>query len=250
MNTYTKIRKNASKKLAALFAKATKITVDVQVLDWYTDCYETNTRKADLNEVHEFVSKNYGDVTYTLVQDEEGNDLYLTVSTSGWSKYDFHIDFRAQEPEVIKTVQPTSKPRLHASTVAKMIEVGFVAPLSSIAKIEEQGQEQDEDKQILSVKVLWSESGYFNRALRSTGDDINKEITLIEYNKLAALQVAACGKNWIGGYYKTKVELTTANGVFTFRHDISPKEPTLQGEWSAWVDYVRAEQAEKVVNLH
>lgn len=134
--------------------------------------------------------------------------------------------------------------RMSYAAVKAFLDSDFVSPLCHGAKSET--EIQDLDKQIVAVKVLWSESGVFNRALRNDGDDINQEIAMSEYNRLAALTIMEFKSRGLGGYYKTKVELTTARGEkCTFRHDICPKEPTLSGEWAEWVDYCRSEDGKK-----
>lgn len=246
MNNYKTIRKNASRKIKALIESATKITSCTQSLDWYSDCWtygDDITITAE--QAKEFYADKYDEIERVwLESDEQDQPIELTIRT--W-KTTLTLTFGEIEPEVIevRNVEPVQKPRLTAQQVAKMREMGFVAPLSS--EFIEEKAPQDDAKRILGVKVKASESIVLNRALRASESDygINKSVDLDQYGFLVAKQVQEMKREKLGGYYKTYLEITTDAGVFEFRHDISPRESNLQKAWGGYVDYCRAIQESK-----
>lgn len=245
------IRKNAQKKLESLFAAATKITVETQVLDFHSDCYDWVSRSSNIDEVKEFMAKNYHDLRVTLVTDDQNNHHSLVIRTRGWSKHEFTLSFLPQPPAKIETVileDELQKPRMTLAMVQAYLKAGFVSPLNHGAKYEV--TPEDLDKEITTIKVIFSESNAFNDAMREEGGYINKFITLDQYNRLAWLTLVA-QRRWekkngerYGGYDKTQLEITTASGeTVRFRHDISVTEPSLTASWAEWVDYCRREEA-------
>nr|AKN40584.1 hypothetical protein [Enterovibrio norvegicus] len=248
MNTQI-IRKNAQKKLDALFAAATKITVETQYMDSYTDGYDYVSRTSNIDEVKEFMTNNYYSLRVTLVTDENGNHDSLVIRTSGWSKHEFTLSFLPQPPARIETATVQDepiKPRMTFEMVQAYLKAGFISPLNHGAKYET--ATEDLDKSIVAIKVIFSESAAFNAAMRDGDSYINKFATLDQYNRLTWLTLAE-QKRWqlengeYGGYDKTQLELTTARGqTVRFRHDISVREPSLTASWSEWVDYCRKEE--------
>ncbi|MGR5269750.1 hypothetical protein ACPV5R_18580 [Vibrio astriarenae] len=249
-----KIRKNA-KKISSLINSATYITLESQSMG-LDDCWNSNgEHEINIQEAFDFITECYRDLIVELVVDADGNNKYMTLSDGPYHfcKQVF-VYFTAKPLPAIEfkdiSEQP-QKPRMTLEQVQAYLEQGFISPLSHGA-VEEQ-PEADQDKKIVAIKVLWSESSVFNNVLRTDDSfDINKEISIDAYNRLSALTILE-QERWMlrneqerYGYDKTKVELTLANGqVTTFRHDVCPSEPTLQGEWAVWVDYCRAEEAKK-----
>lgn len=249
MNTVT-IRKNASKKINALLAQATKVVQEQQQRDYYTDCFDTVELTSSIEDVKEFMSDSYYNLSVSLTSDEDGQPVELVVTTNGWSKNDFIITFGAVEPEQIETVEVEEKavkPRMTFTAVQVFIKSGFVSPLNHGVKVAE--LQEDKTKQIVKINVVWSE-------LNSIDTYRNEEISIEEYNRLAWLAVnkqkkfvAKTGEGY--GYDKTKLEITLGDGqVCVFRHDISIKSPTLQGSWNDWVNYCYAMQEARTAKIH
>lgn len=246
MKTQT-IRKDAQKKLEALFSAATKITVDTEYRDAYTDCFETVSRTSNIGDVRQFMSDNYFDLRITLEIDDQGNNNSMTIRTRGWSKHEFTVSFLPQPPAKIETVSAQDapiKPRMTWEAVQAYLKHGFISPLNHGAQREE--EVSDPDKEIVVIKVISSESSVFNKEMQASSGHINKFATLEQYNRLTWLTLAK-QRRWTlengesyGGYDKTYLEITTAAGkTMAFRHDISIKEPLLTQIWSQWVDYCR-----------
>ncbi|QQX80815.1 hypothetical protein JK628_02785 [Shewanella sp. KX20019] len=257
MNTI-KIRKNASKKIASFIAEATYITIQTSSSNM-DDSFSKNADVAmTAEEVNAFMAANYNELEVKLHADSEGNNTHLTLRDGPYYFCDeVVVHFTAKPVELIEITVIEAEPVKFKMTLAQvkvMREAGFISPLSHGAKRPE--NVADEDKEIVSIKVIWSESSVFNKALRSESFDINQRVSMEEYNRLSWLTLAnqkrfMAKTNESYGYDKTKIEITLASGqVCTFRHDICIKEPTLQGEWAAWVDYCRAEEARKQAIIH
>ncbi|HGF5190413.1 TPA: hypothetical protein ACF35N_004485 [Vibrio parahaemolyticus] len=250
-----KIRKNAKNKISNLINSATYITEESHSMG-LDDCFSSNgEHEINAQNAFDFIEENYHKLIVELITDNEGNNKRLVLANGPYhfSKQIF-VYFTAKPLPAIDVKDVTEapqKPRMTLKQVQAYREQGFISPLSHSAK--EEQPEEDQDKKIVGIKVLWSESSVFNNVLRTNDSfDINQEISIDQYNRLAALTIlsqrkwAQANGEQVFGYDKTKVELKLGNGqTVTFRHDICPKEPTLQGEWAAWVDYCRAEDAKK-----
>ena len=248
-----KIRKNSSKKIAALIDQATKIVSCSQSMCMYSDCYtygDDITITAD--RAKEFYAEKYSDIqSVWLETDANGEPKELSIRT--W-KTTITLTFGPVEPEQIEIVEVEEvvKPRLTAKQVSALRSKGFVSPLSH--EVMETKTPEDADKKIINVRVKMSESQVFNRALKRCDSDygINQDLPLTEYDFLASRQVQELKTGgYAGGYDKTFLEITTATGeVYEYRHDISPREPNLTAAWGAYVDYCRAIQESKQTVKH
>lgn len=246
--TTQRIRKNASKKINELLNKAYYFEMESHSMG-LDDCMNSNSyTTVSRDDVDRFMDTCYGDLIVELKTDKNLKPVYLELSDG---PYYFckrvYARFTPEPIEVQSIVDLTCKPRVTMAAVKAYLDAGFISPLCHEGRREE--EQTDDDKKIIRIKVLWSESGYFNRAFRNDDDefDINMYVSMEDYARVAAHQVSEMRRqNWDGGYYKTKVEITTANGeVCTFRHDVCPKEPTLAGEWAEWVDYCRSEDGQR-----
>ena len=255
------IRKNAVKKIALLLSLATQI---VKVQETYSSdscTYNEIETVSTLADVQEYMTNEYHNLKIELIRNRHNDEIKLVMNKGVWCFVSMVITFGEVEPAIIETLtvedeQERVKPRMTYQAVAAYLHSGFISPLNHglVATDEEQ---EDEEKKIVKVKVFWSESDIFNSELCKEGEDeINKEISIEEYNRLAWLTLAE-QKQYIAktgegfGYDKTKVEFTLATGeVRQFRHDICVSEPTLQGEWAHYVDYCRAEEERKTAKLH
>ena len=235
--TYQVIRKNATKKIEALLSKATAITKRTEYRDCYTDCFESVSTKSDIAEVREYMAEVYGDLRLVLELDSDGNETGLRISVNGWSKKEFFIDFTEQEQEKeleaieVIEVEAIEKPKMTLKMVQAYLSRGFVSPLNTGARIEDEAEE-DQDKIIKKIFLHWSESNAFD------GFE-GKEISFEEYAKCEWKALSRQrGRDY--GYDKTKVTLTLASGIeVEFRHDISLKERGLSAQWCNHVDYVK-----------
>ncbi|MGR6831023.1 LPD25 domain-containing protein [Aliivibrio wodanis] len=254
------IRKNAVKKIELLFSLATKVMKSTPFYDGYNGInYDLTV--STLAEAQEFMNDEYDNLKIDLNRNVHNDDIELVITKGGWAAVEFFLTFGEVEPAIIETLtvedeQEHVKPRMTYQAVAAYLDSGFISPLNHGLVATDEVQE-DEEKKIVKVKVFWSESDIFNSELCKEGEDeINKVISIEEYNRLAWLTLAE-QKQYIAktgegfGYDKTKVEITLATGkVIQFRHDICLREPTLEGEWAQWVDYCRAEDERKTAKLH
>ena len=255
------IRKNAVKKIALLLSLATQI---VKVQETYSSdscTYNEIETVSTLADVQEYMTNEYHNLKIELIRNRYNDEIKLVMNKGVWCFVSMVITFGEVEPAIIETLtvedeQEPVKPRMTYQAVAAYLHTGFISPLNHGLVATDEVQE-DEEKKIVKVKVLWSESNIFNSELcNGDEDEINKVISIEEYNRLAWLTLAE-QKQYIAktgegfGYDKTKVEITLATGkVIQFRHDICLREPTLEGEWAQWVDYCRAEDERKTAKLH
>ena len=255
------IRKNAVKKIALLLSLATQI---VKVQETYSSdscTYNEIETVSTLADVQEYMTNEYHNLKIELIRNRYNDEIKLVMSKGVWCFVSMVITFGEVKPAIIDTLtvedeQEPVKPRMTYQAVAAYLHTGFISPLNHGLVATDEVQE-DEEKKIVKVKVLWSESNIFNSELcNGDEDEINKVISIEEYNRLAWLTLAE-QKQYIAktgegfGYDKTKVEITLATGkVIQFRHDICLREPTLEGEWAQWVDYCRAEDERKTAKLH
>ncbi|WP_215727464.1 LPD25 domain-containing protein [Aliivibrio fischeri] len=258
------IRKNAVKKIGLLLSLATKV---VKINETYSSdscTYNEIETVSTIADVHEYMKEEYQNLKIELTRNSKNGDIKLVMNKGVWSFISMVITFGKVEPEVIDTItledaQEDVRPRMTYNAVKAYLDSGFISPLNHGLVATDEKQE-DEDKKIVKVVVLWSESRAFNKELREQdkNGNINQEISLDEYNRLTWLTLAD-QKRYLAehedcrgyGYDKTKVEITLASGeVCQFRHDICFREPTLEGEWSLWVDYCRAEEERKSAKLH
>ena len=255
------IRKNAVKKIALLLSLATQV---VKVKETYSSdscTYNEIETVSTLAGVQEYMTNEYHNLKIELIRNRYNDEIKLVMSKGVWCFVSMVITFGEVKPAIIDTLtvedeQEPVKPRMTYQAVAAYLHTGFISPLNHGLVATDEVQE-DEEKKIVKVKVLWSESNIFNSELcNEDEDEINKVISIEEYNRLAWLTLAE-QKQYIAktgegfGYDKTKVEITLATGkVIQFRHDICLREPTLEGEWAQWVDYCRAEDERKTAKLH
>jgi hypothetical protein len=255
------IRKNAVKKIALLLSLATQV---VKVKETYSSdscTYNEIETVSTLADVQEYMTNEYHNLKIELIRNRYNDEIKLVMSKGVWCFVSMVITFGEVKPAIIDTLtvedeQEPVKPRMTYQAVAAYLHTGFISPLNHGLVATDEVQE-DEEKKIVKVKVLWSESNIFNSELcNGDEDEINKVISIEEYNRLAWLTLAE-QKQYIAktgegfGYDKTKVEITLATGkVIQFRHDICLREPTLEGEWAQWVDYCRAEDERKTAKLH
>lgn len=237
---YQVIRKNASKKIASLFSKATKITAYVQSRNYLDDSFESSSRSADLSEVEQYMAQNYNGLSLVLEFNEDGTDKLLRVDLKGWSAKSFVISFMPNTdeiPSVEKAEQPV-KPRMTLQAVQTFLKQGFISPLNHGGKAHHE-TEVEAIKRIKAIKVKFSESRYF---------DSNSVVSMDEYNRLEWLTLVQERKNGNLGYAKTYVELTLASGdVVEYRHDICIGEQGLSAQWSKWVDCCKSLENQKQV---
>ncbi|WP_300178668.1 hypothetical protein [uncultured Aliivibrio sp.] len=258
------IRKNAVKKIALLLSLATQI---VKVKETYSSdscTYNEIETVSTLADVQEYMTNEYHNLKIELIRNRHNDEIKLVMNKGVWCFVSMVITFGEVEPAIIETLtvedeQEPVKPRMTYQAVAAYLHSGFISPLNHGLVATDKTQE-DEEKKIVKVVVLWSESYAFNKELREQDNNgnINQEISMEEYNRLAWLTLAD-QKQYLAehedckgyGYDKTKVEITLATGeVCQFRHDICFREPTLEGEWAQWVDYCRAEDERKTAKLH
>ncbi|MCP3699358.1 MAG: hypothetical protein GY920_12495 [Aliivibrio sp.] len=248
-------------QIALLLSLATQI---VKVKETYSSdscTYNEIETVSTLADVQEYMTDEYHNLKIELIRNRHNDEIKLVMSKGVWCFVSMVITFGEVKPAMIDTLtvedeQEHVKPRMTYQAVAAYLNSGFISPLNHGLVATDEAQE-DEEKKIVKVKVFWSESNIFNSELCKEGEDeINKVISIEEYNRLAWLTLAE-QKQYIAktgegfGYDKTKVEITLATGkVIQFRHDICLREPTLEGEWAQWVDYCRAEDERKTAKLH
>lgn len=242
------IRKNATRQIAQLLDQASYFEIETYSMAIDDSMNSNGSKEVDRAYVEDFLKNNYSRLIINVTYDENVKPISMTICDGPYHFNDeIYVSFSPKPIKVVNVeINTTAKPRMSYAAVKAYREQGFISPLNHGAKHVDQSNE-DKDKVIKSVEVLWSESRYFNQLRKGDDCDINQVLDLDHYNSLAAMEVACYKRErYTGGYTKTKVRLTTGNDqVIEFRHDISPSEPTLSGSWCDWVDYCRAEAAKE-----
>lgn len=255
MTTTTKLRKNANKKINAFIAAAEYITIETMSSDM-SDCFNSNGHvEINAERVNEFMESNYNDLVVMLHADDNGVTTSMTIKDGIYYFCDeitVHLTAKPLPAIEVKEVEQAPKFKMTYAAVKGFLKAGFVSPLNHGATTQESNEDEDKDKIITKIEVLWSESSVFNSALcQDENFNINQVVTMETYARLAWLELAdqkrykaKTGES--SGYSKTKVKLTLKSGqVCTYRHDISLSEATLSGCWSDWVDYCNAESVKR-----
>ncbi len=232
--TTIRIRKNASKKIAALLANATTYKKETHSMRM-DDCMESNGFVSiNSDEFQAWFSENYGDMRIHATYDE--NDQLIEVRFSG--EYYFC-------DEVVVTFEPVEKkPVFTFEQVTEALENGYVSPLNSDEKREEAivlpfpakieiEPTTDADKDIVSVYIDMAEG-------RTIDSHAGETISIADYEQLASIQALASNLGEGEGYDKTFVVVHLRDGrELKFRHDITLQTKSLTAEWSKFVEYVR-----------
>ncbi|MBY7902373.1 hypothetical protein KW459_15805 [Vibrio fluvialis] len=244
MNTSKRIKKNATRQIADLLAQASYFEMESHSMQIDDSMASNGCVEVDRAYVDNFMRQNYSSLIIEATYDDSAKPVTVTISDGPYyfSKQ-VQVHFSPKPIEVVNVESDIALPRMTYAAVKAYRAAGFISPLNHGAKHVDQST-VDSDKVIQAVEVIWSESRYFNQLRKAGERNIEQTIDLDQYNSLAALEVASYRRNqYVGGYTKTKVRITTGRGeVFEFRHDICPKEPTLSGSWSSWVDYCRSEE--------
>ena len=235
---YTKIRKNASKKIAGLIAESTYIMLETQSMG-LDDCFRSNGEtEVDVDYVNDFMQRNYADLYVRLYTDENGVKNHMTISDGPYHFCDeITVYFTPKPVELIEVTEiddKPAKPRMTLAAVQAYLDKGFISPLNH--GVQKSGFSTDPAKQIEVVFVQWSESETFNSELGcNNAFDINKTVTIEQYEKLAWRSLASIGP---GACRKTRITISTADGnTHSLRHDISRRFPSLREYWEKLVDY-------------
>lgn len=144
----------------------------------------------------------------------------------------------------MKNAQIFSNAHIIAKSTRDLFTTYRAAFSAALITIYAELRAQEAKPVIKSVFVHWSEGGVFNVALgMNTNFDINKEIAIDEYERLARIQ--ALESNEHDCYDKVKVDVILSNGErYTFRHDINLNNISLVRDWARWCEYCE-QQANK-----
>lgn len=156
-----------------------------------------------------------------LFHTEKQRDAFL-------SKIDFLFPVKAEETPAKLCLPETLN--LEKAHKPEQLSTGSVSVNDDLDAIHAH-DENDPEKRIVKIKVLWSETGYYEE---------KTEYTLSDYTHIENMvfKHGLCDEH--AGYYKTKVEVTLASGeVCNYRHDICHSERDIVVQWGLWVDYCR-----------
>lgn len=168
------IRKNASKKIAALLELATHIEYNHYSFDMMSDCYTyDDARQVSAEFVIKFIADNYSKIeTIRLVCDDEGQPVELYVSA--FRGY-FNITFAPVQVEEIEVVKKEEKPRMSYAAVKAFIESGFISPLNRSDRVESESLPVEEKVAVNTESDFYH---FTKTMIEEKGRELDDEISL------------------------------------------------------------------------
>ncbi len=248
--TTIRIRKNATRKLANLFAQATKFELETHSMR-IDDSMESNgVEEITPAQFDVWFEANYSKMEIYAEYDENGEAVSVTFEGPYYFSDKVVVTFAVAEVETAndehiqdeQTATEEKKPVATFAQVTEALKQGYISPLNNDIKKDSNvvvfptAEKVDQDKNIKSIEITMSEG-------RILEGHKGRQLSLSEYQQLADRQVLESNIK-DGCYDKTFVVVHLVDGrSFKFRHDVNHEGRLIAGAWSSWVDYVRKGKA-------